>query len=389
MRTIRLKPRICECCGSYNQEKVWESNSIVTRAKSKWKFPYHISICKNCGFTFSSPAPVEEDLLEYHSEGLTGYKGISLPYTIEKRLPIIEKYAKNGGKFAEIGGDLPEKFHNYCSKFFDTILSVEIAEDTLGDYNNLYDLEENSFDMIAHYDVLEHIGDIKKFLQACFKALRLGGYMVCEMPDLRLYPKNLLLLEFEHVNHFSIQTLSKICGHTGFRLVETGHKCSRPYGMLAVFKKLDAPIEINYNEEIEILDAKACIEGGISQVEELNNYINDLRKKLIRLSEKSKIVTIWAVNDILRRLLDNFKLPEGCIVVDSDPRRENDLNDIGVKVGTPYDNVEHIKNSDFLIISAARYQNSICEWIEKNFDKKFSDNALIVLGDAGKETTLT
>ena len=144
--------------------------------------------------------------------------------------------------------------------------------------------------MIAHYDVLEHIGNVKKFLQACFKALRVGGYMVCEMPDIRLYQKNLLLLEFEHVNHFSIHTLSKICAQNGFILVETGHKCSRPYGMLAVFKKEKIPIEIHYNKQIEFLDAKACIEAGIFQVKLLNKHINDLRKKLIRFSNEKKLL---------------------------------------------------------------------------------------------------
>ena len=389
MRKIRLEHRSCECCGGDNLDKVWNSSSIVTRAKNKWTFPYHISICNDCGFTFSSPAPVEEDLMEYHAEGLTGFKGISLPYTIEKRLPIIEKYAKIGGNFAEIGGDLPEKFHKYCSEFFDTLSSVEIAEDTPGDYNNLYDLKENFFDMIAHYDVLEHIRDIKKFLQACYKALRVGGFMVCEMPDLRLYPKNLLMLEFEHVNHFSIHTLSKICAQNGLSLVETSHKCSRPYGMLGVFKKESSAIKINYNKEIEVLDARACIKGGIYQIEQLDDYMNGLRKKLKHLQEEKKIVTIWAVNDILRKLLNGFELPECCIVVDSDPRTKNDLSDLGIKVETPLKNIDHIKKSNLLIISAARYQHSICEWIEKNFDKKFTNDSLIILGDAGKENTLT
>jgi len=389
MKEIRLEQRSCECCSSLNSEEVWKSSSVVTRSKNKWKFPYHISICQDCGFTFSSPTPVELDLLEYHSEGLTGYKGIQLPYFIEERLPIIKKYAKKGGAFAEIGGDLPDKFHQYCSKFFDTIVSVEIAEDTPGDYNNLYDLEENSLDMIAHYDVLEHIGNIKKFLQACYKALHVGGFMICEMPDLRLYPKNLLLLEFEHVNHFTITTLSKLCGQNGFRLVESGHKCSRPYGLMGVFRKEEAQIEIIYDEEIEVLDAKACVEGGIYQVEKLNNHIDGLRKDLKRFSEEGKVITIWAVNDILRRLLDDFELPKGCVIVDSDPRRKNDLSDLGLMVGIPSEHIDHIKNSDLLVISAARYQNSICEWIENNFNKRFTDDNLIVLGNGGKEITLT
>ena len=86
MKELRLVHRRCECCGSDNNEEIWKNSTIVSRSKNKWKFPYHISICQDCGFTFSSPAPIETDLLEYHSDGLTGYKGIELPYFIDKRL---------------------------------------------------------------------------------------------------------------------------------------------------------------------------------------------------------------------------------------------------------------------------------------------------------------
>ena len=389
MREIRLNPRDCECCGGKNSEEVWQSSSVVARSKSKWKFPYHIAICQDCGFTFSSPAPVEEDLLEYHADGMTGYKDIPLPYSIEQRLPKIEKFAKKGGTFVEIGGDLPDEFHSRFSKLFDTIISVEIAEDTPGDHRSLYDLEENSCDMIVHYDVLEHIRNVTDFLQACQRALRVGGVMICEMPNMRLYPKNLLLLEFEHVNHFTLTTLSKICGQSGLRLIEAGHNCSRPYGLLGVFQKEENPIAVNHDPNIEMLDAKACIEGGINQVEKLNIYLVNIRRQLKEFSESGKAVTLWAVNDILRRLIEGFDLPEGCVVVDSDPRRRNDLSENGIIVEVPSDKIDHIKNSDVLVISAARYQKSICNWIEENAGKSFQEDALIVLGGGEKETTLT
>jgi SAM-dependent methyltransferase len=389
MKEIRLEPRSCECCGSNNSEDVWNSSSVVARAKNKWKFPYHISICQDCGFTYASPAPIEGDLLEYHAEGLTGYKNIPLPYSIEKRLHSIERHATKDGIFVEIGGDLPEKFHQHLSKIFSNIISVEIAEDTPGDHRSLYDLEEDTVDMIAHYDVLEHIGNVKEFVNMCSRALKVGGIMVCEMPDIRLYPKNLLLLEFEHVNHFSITTLSKICGKYGLRLIESGHNCSRPYGLLGIFEKQYNPIDITYSYEIEVLDAKACVEGGIYQIQQLNNYLADVRHQLRVFSQEGKTITIWAVNDILRRLLDGFKLPKGCIIVDADPRRKDDLSEDGIIVSQPEEQINHIRNSDVLIISAARYQRSICSWIEEKVGVKFTEEKLIVLGGAAKENTLT
>ena len=82
---------------------------------------------------------------------------------------------------------------------------------------------------IEYYDVLEHVLNVKQFLSNCYRALKPGGVMICEVPNLLLYPDNLLLQEFEHVNHFTISSLSLIAEKVGFSLIEFDNVCSRPY----------------------------------------------------------------------------------------------------------------------------------------------------------------
>ena len=386
---ISLESRACECCGGYDLEPVWSSQSIVTRARNTWKFPFNVAVCRTCGFCFASPGPKRDDLARYHADGLAGHKEIGLPYSVEARMAVLERYSVPNGVFAEIGGDQPGEFHRRCSSLFAKQLVVEISEDTPAELRNVHDLPENSVDVLAHYDVLEHVSDISEFLAACCRSLRPGGVMICEVPDLRLYPRNLLLLEFEHVNHFSAATLNAIAAKAGLRLIELGHLCSRPYGFLSVFRKQALDVAPNTGGQCEFIDALACVRGGLDQIRRAESHIDSLRRQLAIMGESGKRVTLWAVTDFLRRLLDGFTLPALVTVVDSDPRRRNHLENDGLQVMEPKNSIEHITNSELLVICAPRYKAEIIDWIKQQTGKTFFGSELVVLGTGPSGETLT
>ena len=206
IKTINFSDRACENCFQSETDIIWQSESLVKRSKNMWRFPYNISICKNCGFCFSSPGPSKEDLNSYHKEGFSGFKEIGLPYSIENRIKILKKYANPKGIFVEVGGDAPFEFHSELDKIFKQQIAVDISEDIPSKHRTLSNFESNSVDIVAHYDVLEHVLEVKEFLSSCHKILKGDGIMVCEVPNIRLYPKNLLMLEFEHSHKFSYDT---------------------------------------------------------------------------------------------------------------------------------------------------------------------------------------
>ena len=389
MLEISLEPRACDCCGGNDLEHVWSSHSIVTCARSTWKFPFNVAVCRTCGFCFASPGPKRDDLARYHADGLSGYKEIGLPYSVDARMAVIERYSVPDGVFAEIGGNQPEEFHQRRAPFFSKQLVVEISEDTPADLRSVHDLPENSVDVLAHYDVLEHVPEVTDFLVACCRALRPGGVMICEVPDLRLYPRNLLLLEFEHVNHFSASTLNAIAAKAGLRLIELGHLCSRPYGFLSVFRKEASDVVPNIWDRCEFIGALASVRGGLEQLRRAELHIDTLRRQLAIMGETGKKVTLWAVTDFLRRLLAGVTLPESVTVVDSDPRRRNHLENYGLQVLEPKNSIEHITNSDLLVICAPRYKVEIIEWIRQQTGKTFSGSELVVLGAGLSGETLT
>ncbi len=389
MLEITLEPRSCECCGGDDLHPVWRSESVVVRARNTWRFPFSVAICRTCGFCFSSPGPRAADLEQYHAEGLTGHKEIGLPYSVDARMAVLERYSVPGGVFAEIGGDDPGEFHQRCAEIFGQQLVVEIADDTPAELRSVHGLAEDSVDVLAHYDVLEHVVEARDFLAGCHRALRPGGVMVCEIPDLRLYPRNLLLLEFEHVNHFSITTLNYLARQVGLNLVEVGHACSRPYGLLAVFRKEPLPPSAHHDGLGEYLDALACVQGGLAQIQRVESQIDDVRQKIMGFDKARKKITLWAVTDIMRRLLSDYSLPSSVVVVDADPRRKTHLAREGIVVRQPQESIDHIADSELLVICAARYQTSIVDWVRRETGVVFSGARLAVLGVGPAGETLT
>ena len=377
---IALEPRACECCGGNDLEPVWLNQSIVRKSTAKYLFRIYVVVCRRCGFCFTSPGPTREALNHYYADSLPHYEDISLPYSIECRLSLLERYRAPSGVFAEIGGDRPEKFHRSLTGLFGTILDVELNEDTPSDYRCVDELPSGSVDVLAHYDVLEHVPNVRYFLSACHRALREGGVMVCEVPDLRLYPRDLILLEFEHVNHFTVVTLAAIAQSCGFKLEEISHVCSRPFGFGSVFRKDGCPEDRLLDLPFEYLDALACVRGGIEQIQRVLGHIKSLQKRIMELGNHGRKITLWAVTDLLRRLLENFQLPSSALVLDSDPRRSTHLESQGISVFQPKDCLAHIRESDLLVIFAPRYKGEIMDWVLREAGKQFSTAELEVVG---------
>ncbi len=387
MERINLQPRRCECCGGNDLTPVLSGEEWVRRAKNTWHFPYSIAVCRTCGFAFNSPAPRENDLMRFYADGLTGYKKVGLPYSIDARVEVLKKYSVRDGVFAEIGGDQPGEFHRRVTPLFSRLVLVDVGDDCSSELKNVNQLEEHSIDVIAHYDVLEHVSSIKKFLSHCYRALKSSGVMICEVPNIRLYPRNLLLQEFTHVNHFSTTTLLNIAGQVGLVPIQLIHQCSRPYGFLAVFQKKEEASQF-VPSPYEYLDALACLRGGMKQIELCVNHIEAVRKQINIISSEGKKITIWGVTDLLRSLVKNLEINKNVLVVDADPRRINHLSEFGIQVDQPQNTIEHIKKSELLVICAPRYKNEILEWISNKANRTFVAPMLQVIGGGPSGETL-
>jgi hypothetical protein len=384
---LKTEFRLCECCDGDDMELMWTSKNVVVRKVHTWEFPVNVSICRDCGFCFSSPSPNNDDLMKYHEDGNVGFKGGSLPYSIDERLRILNKYKVPDGIFVEIGGDDPGEFHQKCSRYFSQLFSIEVTQDLKNESIDINNLNQ-SIDVISHYDVLEHVLDVKNFLSNCYGALKRGGIMICEVPNLKLYPDNLLLQEFEHVNHFTISSLSMIAEKAGFNLIEFDDICSRPYGFVAIFRKDVSNKDYNKKNINEFSEARESVIGGLKQIDINNIQLLTVRKKISQLIKDNKKIILWGVTDLLRSLLNDYKISDNVMVVDSDPRRKDDLIMYGLKVGQPIKYINELLNSDLLVICAPRYSSEILTWVKSNTGKIFKDESLSVIGVNSSGKTL-
>jgi len=93
-------------------------------------------------------------------------------------------------------------------------------------------LDQGSYDVIAMWDVIEHLTDVAEIVKCCATLLRPSGALIARTPDARAllftdgfmgaayrhlaYPANTA----EHVFHFTPETLSALMAKAGLREVE-------------------------------------------------------------------------------------------------------------------------------------------------------------------------
>ena len=386
---IALIHRACDACGGNDLEKVWFHHSRAAKASASYIFHNQVVICRKCGFAFASPCPAPEALRRYYADSLAGYKGIGLAYQPEARLALIKRYAGPNSIFVEIGGDRTDIFHEKITPFFKRVLNIELSQESVSDYASPGDVPEALADVLGHYDVLEHVPDLENFLKACHRILKNNGIMICEVPNVRLYPRNLLLMESEHVNHFSSATLEAVARRHGFRLEEISHLCSRPYGFVSVFRKTDKKFLEADRIPNDYGDTLACLKGGVAQIEHVIQHINRLKKKIAACGKVREKVTLWGVTDFLRQLVDNFSLPDSVKIVDSDPRKKAHWRREGLDVYEPKEMIGHIRESALMVIFAPRYKTEIIKWVEEKAGRCFNGSEVDVVGSGiGGESLL-
>lgn len=380
-----MKKRKCECCGGNDQEFIYSDKKYIKTRNETYLFWQHVVICHECGFCFNSPCPTKEDLENYYADCFSINEVPPFHYSIDARINALKNYISEKGKFVEIGGNQAGEFHKRLLKHVGSIQNVDLNNSCLSNLKTVDALSGDSIDVVACYDVLEHIPKIKEFLQSCRRVLKDAGIMMIEVPDIKFYPHNLMLFCSEHVNHFSVYTLEKIFNDSGFKLVETRHATSsRPLtGFLAIFRKEDNRLESNNFDRnyAEYLDNRACLKEGVEQIEKLERRLSRLRERIAELNKENKKVTLWCVTDFLYKMIDNFDLSKNIIIVDSDIRKKDYLKDKKIPVLQPINCLEHIKESDLLVILSPRNKNDILAWIKNKIGYSFNEKKVVVIGD--------
>ena len=96
-----------------------------------------------------------------------------------------------------------------------TYFGAEAAAQTASDYGRC--------DLLVARQVLEHITDLQDFREGIRRLLRPGGYVLIEVPDFdfSLDASDYSAIWEEHVNHFTLQTISRFLAEAGINVLHS------------------------------------------------------------------------------------------------------------------------------------------------------------------------
>jgi SAM-dependent methyltransferase len=195
--------------------------------------------CSHCGLLYLNPRLRSDIILEGYSSGEDQNfisQAESRERTFAKSLKLIEKYKPNKGNVLDIGtaggsflkvardngwqvaGCEPNQWLcDWASQHYD----LEIVPGTIFDMQ----LEDEHFDVITLWDVLEHTPDPTRVLHECYRVLKPGGVLLTNIPDFdslvsRLMGRKWVFLLSIHLYYFTPKTIRKLLEKTGFRLLK-------------------------------------------------------------------------------------------------------------------------------------------------------------------------
>jgi hypothetical protein len=364
--------RSCESCGNTEVKPLYGFDYLAHTTGPSWLFKVQNVICQNCGFVFVSPAPVPSELLKYYEMSYAKFTGQQLDYDVEKRLEVIAEWGSSSRNksFYEIGAHMKTVFHERLGKQFSQVFTTDPNQEFAGSN----DIRGNHFmevDVIAHYFVLEHVPNVSDFLSNCWNLLKRGGRMICEVPDLALYQKDIsALILHEHLNHFTSRSLTAIAEKIGFRLLESSNEqCSRSFGFVSVFEKVTDPL--NSKPVNEYFANESYFLLGLHKLESFLKIREEVYLTIRQQESAGKDVDIWGANDKLLRLFpDEADIPKNVCIVDSNPKKKDFLR--LHRVHMPEEITDRMHQYDVIVLMTNLHSQAILENLRTRYQKTFT-----------------
>lgn len=212
--------------------------------------PYRVVRCSDCGLAYVDPVPDVGELSrhynqDYYAEWISSQRE-KREHMWARRLKGIESMAYKGnildvgcgeGSFLELAKRNGWRVHGtdvsvYATEFTSKRLGQNVFCGEVWDSG----FNEQSFDVITLWHVLEHTTSPMRTLQAVRKVLKPGGLLVLAVPNLNdrlmqaayriVKGRKLRLFSIGdkeiHLFHFSVRSLRLLLEKTGFACVKVG-----------------------------------------------------------------------------------------------------------------------------------------------------------------------
>jgi len=216
---------------------------------------FHIVKCRQCGLVYVNPRYRQQQLQEIYTEEYYDHDGINngleffgysnyvddeenIKTTFAKRLNTIERYATKGrlldvgcatGFFLDLARSngwevIGSEVSEFSARYARQTLGLDVRLGTLKQLS----FEDQAFDVVTMWDVIEHVPDPLGELREVWRILRDGGVLSIITPDVGSLVARLLGSRWEefrrvreHVYFFSRRTMCETLRRAGFRVLKT------------------------------------------------------------------------------------------------------------------------------------------------------------------------
>ncbi len=272
---------MCKVCSAKAIALLYRSDKqlSITSDLRLWKEGIEVFQCKACGCVFKKPDKSQLKKIYQHyqlfEDSEENDQAIFISGKPQPRTRIIVDSLSlarlpGSGKFLDIGcnkgfllkqfsGSFPgwSVFGHELSRVYENY--VKKIPHFGGFYSGEISNIRSKFDLISMIHTLEHIENPQKFLKSINKLLTPDGSLLIQVPNLLQNPFDILV--FEHISHFSPQTLEQMLINAGFEVVLKSTqivpkeltfiaKPNRRYGGSLKFEHF---LQMTANENVEFL----------------------------------------------------------------------------------------------------------------------------------------
>lgn len=200
---------------------------------------YLLYRCANCSFEqFILNDRLDRVIYESGYFENNKYKDVvSLARENKRRLSLLKKYVKEGGKVADYGCGSGE-FVDYAGQKYEMYGfdispdAIEIAKKRFSTYEKKFFISEDfkkgilKFDAICLWDVIEHIEDPNELIKLLKKRMNSDGIMILSTPDIGAMFAKISKTKWpfmtppEHICFFSKKSIRYLAKKNGFEICE-------------------------------------------------------------------------------------------------------------------------------------------------------------------------